>query len=65
MQAGPASWEVPSTLQLYVKNVTDEEYTVGGIQLYQSAYPQISAFGLVTKAYGEPRTFGVELRYNF
>ena len=42
----------------FVKNLTDEEYTLGGIQLYPT-------FGLSTKAYGEPRTYGVELRYSF
>lgn len=49
----------------YVKNVADEEYSLGGIQLYESARPDIRPFGIVTKAYGEPRTYGVELRYNF
>ncbi|MFC4314530.1 TonB-dependent receptor [Steroidobacter flavus] len=49
----------------YVKNVTDKEYSLGGIQLYESARPDIRPFGIVTKAYGEPRTYGVELRYNF
>ena len=42
----------------YVKNVSDEEYTLGGIQLYPT-------FGLTTKAFGEPRTYGVEVRYTF
>jgi outer membrane receptor protein involved in Fe transport len=49
----------------YVKNVADKEYSLGGIQLYESARPDIRPFGIVTKAYGEPRTFGVDLRYNF
>ena len=49
----------------YVKNVTDREYSLGGIQLYESARPDIRPFGIVTKAYGDPRTYGVELRYNF
>jgi iron complex outermembrane receptor protein len=49
----------------YVKNVTDKEYALGGIQLYQSARADIRPFGIVTKAYGEPRTFGMQLRYNF
>jgi iron complex outermembrane receptor protein len=42
----------------YVRNLTDEEYSVGGIQLY-------TTLGLSTKAFGEPRTYGVELRYTF
>ena len=42
----------------YVKNVTDEEYSVGGVQLYPT-------FGLTTKAYGDPRTYGMALRYKF
>jgi iron complex outermembrane recepter protein len=42
----------------YVKNLTDEEYKVGGVQLYPT-------FGLVAAAYGEPITAGVQLRYRF
>lgn len=42
----------------YVKNVTDEEYAVGGVQLYTS-------FGIIGRAYGEPRTYGLQLRYKF
>ncbi len=45
-------------LAAYVKNVTDEEYTLGGIQLY-------TTLGLSTKAFGEPRTYGFEVRYSF
>jgi outer membrane receptor protein involved in Fe transport len=64
-----ASWNrvMGSALDVavYVKNVTDKEYAVGGIQLYESSYQAISRFGLVTKAYGEPRTFGAEVRYRF
>jgi iron complex outermembrane receptor protein len=52
-------------ISAYVKNVTDKEYSLGGIQLYESARPDIRPFGIVTKAYGEPRTVGVELRYSF
>ncbi|GFE79876.1 TonB-dependent receptor [Steroidobacter agaridevorans] len=52
-------------ISAYVKNVADKEYSLGGIQLYESARPDIRPFGIVTKAYGEPRTYGVELRYNF
>jgi iron complex outermembrane receptor protein len=64
-----ASWNsvMRSALDVavYVKNVTNKEYAVGGIQLYESSYQAISRFGLVTKAYGEPRTFGAEVRYHF
>ena len=49
----------------YARNVTDEEYAVGGIQLYASAYESIRPFGISTKAYGEPRTFGMQLTYHF
>lgn len=42
----------------YLNNATNEEYAVGGIQLY-------STFGLVTKVYAEPRTYGLQLRYRF
>jgi iron complex outermembrane receptor protein len=52
-------------LAAYVKNVTDKEYSLGGIQLYQSARADIRPFGIVTRAYGEPRTYGAELRYRF
>lgn len=45
-------------LSAYVKNLTDEEYTLGGIQLY-------TTLGLSTKAFGEPRTYGLEVRYKF
>jgi iron complex outermembrane receptor protein len=52
-------------ISLYVKNATDKEYSVGGIQLYESARPDIRPFGIVTRAYGDPRTYGVDLRYTF
>lgn len=42
----------------YMKNVTDREYAVGGLQLY-------STFGVLARAYGDPRTYGVQLRYQF
>ncbi|MDB5968609.1 MAG: TonB-dependent receptor [Hydrocarboniphaga sp.] len=49
----------------YAKNVTDEEYKVGGIQLYESAYASVSRQGLLTAAYGPPLTYGLQLRYRF
>src|SRR5690625_2338815 len=42
----------------YVKNLTNTEYSVGGIQLYPS-------FGISTKVFGEPRTYGMQVRYRF
>jgi iron complex outermembrane receptor protein len=45
-------------ISAYVKNLTDKEYAVGGVQLY-------TTFGLTTKAYGDPRSYGVALRYKF
>lgn len=42
----------------YVKNLTNEEYTVGGVPLYPS-------LGISTKVFGEPRTYGFQLRYEF
>jgi len=52
-------------LAVYVKNATDKDYAVGGIQLYESSYNSVSRFGMVTRAYAEPRTFGAQLRYKF
>lgn len=45
-------------LTAYAKNLTDEEYAVGGVMLYHS-------LGLSTKVFGEPRNFGLQLRYQF
>ncbi len=45
-------------ISLYVKNLTDEEYTVGGIQLYHT-------IGLSSKVYAEPRTYGMQVQYSF
>lgn len=46
------------SVSTYVKNLTNEEYSLGGIQLYPS-------FGISTKVFGEPRTYGMQLRYRF
>jgi iron complex outermembrane recepter protein len=43
---------------LYVKNATDELYSLGGSDLYNT-------IGVVMHLYGEPRTYGVQLRYRF
>jgi iron complex outermembrane receptor protein len=46
-------------LLAFVRNLTDEEYKTGGVQLYTGAT------GFITAAYGEPRTYGVQVRFNF
>jgi iron complex outermembrane receptor protein len=64
-----AAWKsvggTPLDISTYVKNATNKEYVVGGIQLYESAYVSVSRIGILANAYGEPRTFGAELRYHF
>ncbi|WP_439134081.1 TonB-dependent receptor, partial [Pseudomaricurvus sp.] len=42
----------------YAKNLTDEEYAVGGVMLYPN-------LGLSTKVYGESRSYGMQLHYQF
>lgn len=58
------SWEEvmggPIDLTAFVKNITDEEYAIGGIQLYHSA-----SVGISTKVFGDPRTYGLQARYRF
>lgn len=46
-------------LSVYVKNLTDTQYRVGGVQLYTGAS------GLISAVYGEPRTVGAQLRVKF
>ncbi|QIG80980.1 TonB-dependent receptor [Stakelama tenebrarum] len=46
-------------LSLYMKNATDTVYKVGGVQLYTGAS------GFISAAYGEPRTYGAQLRMRF
>jgi len=46
-------------LNFYVRNLTDTVYKVGGVQLYTGAS------GFITAAFGEPRTYGAQLRYRF
>lgn len=43
---------------LYVENVTDEEYVIGGANI-------IDIVGINIATYGPPRTFGAAVRYNF
>ncbi len=50
----------PVDITAYVKNLTDEEYALGGIQLYNNA-----SVGLNTKVYGDPRTYGLQFRFRF
>jgi iron complex outermembrane receptor protein len=49
----------PVDLQLFVTNATDEEYATGVADFYNQA------FGVATQTYGEPRMYGVRLRYRF
>ena len=46
-------------IMAFVRNLTDEEYKTGGVQLYTGAS------GFITAAYGEPRTYGIQARYSF
>ncbi|PEQ11887.1 hypothetical protein B2G71_13945 [Novosphingobium sp. PC22D] len=46
-------------LSAYVRNLFDEEYKVGGIQLYTGAT------GFIAAAYGRPRSAGVQMRFRF
>ncbi|MET1753999.1 TonB-dependent receptor [Novosphingobium sp. RD2P27] len=46
-------------LQAYVRNAFNEDYKVGGIQLYTGAT------GFIAAAYGPPRQAGVQLRFRF
>ena len=47
------------TASAYVKNVFDREYVIGTNNQLNAAT------GTVTDLYGEPRFFGIELRYDF
>jgi len=43
---------------LFVNNAFDEEYVVGGLNV-------IDSLGWVAETYGEPRTFGGSVKWNF
>lgn len=43
---------------LYAKNLTDEEYVIGGLNVLES-------LGYAASTYGPPRTIGASLRYSF
>jgi iron complex outermembrane recepter protein len=45
---------------LWVKNLTDEEYILAGGDFLPS-----TTLGFIQGLYGEPRTYGVELKYSF
>lgn len=45
-------------LAIFGKNLTDEKYAIGGIDLLED-------LGLATRVYGAPRTWGVSLRYSY
>ena len=46
-------------IMAFVRNLTNERYKTGGVQLYTGAS------GFITAAYGEPRTYGAQVRYTF
>ena len=48
----------PLDASFFMSNVTNKEYIVGGAPLY-------NALGYVTTMYGEPRMYGIRLRYRF
>ena len=47
----------PIDVRAYVKNLTDEEYSTGGVSVWTT--------GFVSTILGPPRTYGLELRYRF
>jgi iron complex outermembrane receptor protein len=46
-------------VQAYVRNLTDKEYKIGGVQLYTGAT------GIISAAYGTPQTYGMQARVSF
>lgn len=48
----------PLDLSLWTKNLTDEEYYTGGVEVYSSV-------GFQTENLGAPRTYGISMRYQF
>ena len=47
---------------LWGKNLTDEEYTIGSIR--QGAFDDLGFIGGVA-TFGDPRTYGIALEYEF
>lgn len=54
----PVSERGTLAVALWAKNLTDEEYQTDGFELNQTAGARLATFG-------EPRTFGLEVTYNF
>jgi iron complex outermembrane receptor protein len=52
-------WSSPVDASVFVTNVTDTVYRVGGLAVYPSV------LGFDTAVYNPPRMFGVQLRYTF
>jgi len=50
----------PLDLEFYMSNATDKAYTTQDVLVWQPLY-----FGYGTKLHGEPRLYGIRLRYNF
>jgi iron complex outermembrane recepter protein len=48
-----------ATVSLFVRNVTDEVYATGAIPTF------ITFLGIATRSYGEPRTVGAQVSYQF
>lgn len=48
----------PLDISLFINNALDEEYLLGGADLYDN-------FGFVQSLYGEPRTYGMKLTYRW
>lgn len=57
LQDIPISNRSQLSVALWVKNLTDKEYAMDGFRL--------STAGAMLVTFGEPRTFGLELTYNF
>jgi len=58
---GRMSFEVPEqelTVSVWAKNITNQQYKVGGLDLS-------SSFGYIWTVLGDPRTFGVQLKKQF
>jgi iron complex outermembrane recepter protein len=49
--------ETPLDVQIYGKNLTDEDYSTGGTSVWTT--------GFITHILGAPRTYGIDLRYRF
>jgi iron complex outermembrane receptor protein len=48
----------PVDISIYGKNLTDQTYLTGGVSVQRE-------LGIAYGTYGEPRTYGIELRYRF